>query len=162
MPGPHVHAVVVMNQGRVVQRGSPEQLFEYPRTAYVGYFIGSPSMNFLPAGTDGGSLVFAGSKLRSGYDAAELPPGTLEIGVRAEYLEFTSEPGENTLAAKVTGLLNQGSVRVVTLLVAGAPAKVSITRVSPRRPIPRAAATSARSPPTRRTVAGTSAGRSPT
>ncbi len=123
--------VVVMNHGRVVQRGSPEQLFEYPRTAYVGYFIGSPAMNFLPAGADGGSLVFAGSKLRSGYDAAKLPPGKLEIGVRAEYVEFVSEPGENTLAARVTGLLNQGSVRVVTLLVAGAPAKVSITRGQP-------------------------------
>ncbi|MDO8485476.1 MAG: ABC transporter ATP-binding protein [Candidatus Limnocylindrales bacterium] len=123
--------VVVMNQGRVVQRASPEQLFEYPRTAYVGYFIGSPAMNFLPAGTDGGSLVFAGSKLRSGYDAATLPPGKLEIGVRAEYVEFVSEPSENTLAAKVTGVLNQGSIRVVTLLVAGEPAKVSITRGQP-------------------------------
>jgi glycerol transport system ATP-binding protein len=120
-----------MNHGRVVQRGSPEQLFEYPETAYVGYFIGSPAMNFLPAGSDGNSLLFAGSKLRSGYDAATLRPGKLEIGVRAEYVEFAPEPGENTLAATVTGVLNQGSVRVVTLLVGGAEAKVSVTRGQP-------------------------------
>ena len=123
--------VVVMNHGQVVQRGSPEQLFEYPQTSYVGYFIGSPSMNFLPAEADSGSLVFAGSKLRSAYDAAKLPSGKLEIGVRAEYLQFMSEPGENTLTAQVTGILNQGSVRVVTLLVAGAPVKVTITRGEP-------------------------------
>ena len=50
--------VVVMTNGRVVQRGSPEELFEYPRTTYVGYFIGSPAMNLFPASTDGTALVF--------------------------------------------------------------------------------------------------------
>ena len=39
--------VVVMNQGRVVQIGTPQQLFERPEDAFVGYFIGSPSMNML-------------------------------------------------------------------------------------------------------------------
>ena len=123
--------VVVMNQGRVVQRGSPEELFEYPRTTYVGYFIGSPAMNLFPAGTEGGALVFGGSRLRSRYDAAALPPGKIQIGVRSEYLEFASGPAENTLAAKVSGVLDQGSIRVVALLVAGEPAKVSIPRGHP-------------------------------
>lgn len=123
--------VVVMNQGQVVQRGSPEELFEYPQTTYVGYFIGSPAMNLLPATAIGGSLVFAGTRLRTPYDVGTLPPGKLELGVRAEYLEFVSEADENTLAATVTGVLNQGSVRVVTLLLGGGSAKVTITRGEP-------------------------------
>lgn len=41
--------VVVMHEGRVVQMGTPEELFETPAHTFVGYFIGSPGMNFLPA-----------------------------------------------------------------------------------------------------------------
>ena len=120
--------VVVMSEGRVVQRGSPEELFEYPRTTYVGYFIGSPAMNLFPASIDGDGLVFGGTKLRSSYDPARLPAGRIEVGVRPEYLELTTEPGENTLAARVTGILDQGSVRVIALEVAGHPAKASVAR----------------------------------
>jgi len=123
--------VVVMSDGRVVQRGSPEELFEYPRTTYVGYFIGSPGMNLFAAGVDGSNLVVGGSRLRSGYDAAALPAGTTQVGVRAEYLEVVDEPAENTLPATVSGVLDQGNIRVVTLTVAGEPAKVSIPRNHP-------------------------------
>lgn len=120
--------VVVMSAGRVVQRGSPEELFEYPRTTYVGYFIGSPAMNLFTASADGTELVFGGTRLRSNYDVAALPPGQVQVGVRPEYLELVSESGENTVAARVTGILDQGTVLVVALLVAGEPARLSIPR----------------------------------
>ena len=41
--------VVVMHDGDVVQTGTPEELFERPDHTFVGYFIGSPGMNVLPA-----------------------------------------------------------------------------------------------------------------
>ena len=41
--------VVVMTRGRAVQMGSASDLFERPRHTFVGHFIGSPGMNFLPA-----------------------------------------------------------------------------------------------------------------
>ena len=41
--------VVVMTRGRAVQVGSAEALFERPAHTFVGHFIGSPGMNFLPA-----------------------------------------------------------------------------------------------------------------
>ena len=40
--------VVVMTHGEVVQVGTPEALFEAPAHRFVGHFIGSPGMNFLP------------------------------------------------------------------------------------------------------------------
>jgi len=55
-------------------------------------------------------------------------PSKVGVGVRPEYLELVSEPGENTLAASVTGTLDQGGVRVVALSVAGQPARLSIPR----------------------------------
>ncbi|MEM7642079.1 MAG: ABC transporter ATP-binding protein, partial [Pseudomonadota bacterium] len=41
--------VVVMHNGRVVQQGTPQELFERPAHTFVGYFIGSPGMNVLDA-----------------------------------------------------------------------------------------------------------------
>src|SRR5690554_4722009 len=40
--------VVVMNQGRIEQVGSPNELYHKPATRFVASFIGSPAMNFLP------------------------------------------------------------------------------------------------------------------
>ena len=41
--------VVVMHDGRVVQSGTPAELFDKPEHTFVGYFIGSPGMNIVPA-----------------------------------------------------------------------------------------------------------------
>src|SRR5258706_6616293 len=40
--------VVVMHDGRVVQSGTPAELFDKPAHTFVGYFIGSPGMKILP------------------------------------------------------------------------------------------------------------------
>ncbi len=41
--------IVVLNEGRVEQVGSPMQLYNNPSNRFVAGFIGAPSMNFLPA-----------------------------------------------------------------------------------------------------------------
>src|SRR6195256_735798 len=40
--------VVVMNDGRIDQVGTPHELYHRPKTRFVAGFIGSPAMNFLP------------------------------------------------------------------------------------------------------------------
>ena len=45
--------VMVMYEGRLVQTGTPQELFENPSHKFVGYFIGCPGMNFLPVEVDG-------------------------------------------------------------------------------------------------------------
>ena len=45
--------VVVMYEGEIVQIGSPQDLFENPEHRFVGYFIGSPGMNFLDCTLEG-------------------------------------------------------------------------------------------------------------
>ena len=52
--------VIVMYDGRIVQVGSPQELFERPHHTFVGYFIGSPGMNILPARVDGHTATVAG------------------------------------------------------------------------------------------------------
>jgi glycerol transport system ATP-binding protein len=45
--------VIVMYEGAIVQIGTPQELFENPSHKFVGYFIGSPGMNFLPCKIEG-------------------------------------------------------------------------------------------------------------
>lgn len=41
--------VVVMRDGKVEQRGSPTEVFDYPTSKYVAEFIGQPEMNVVPS-----------------------------------------------------------------------------------------------------------------
>jgi ABC-type sugar transport system ATPase subunit len=42
--------IAVLNEGRLEQAGTPEEVYEQPANAFVGGFIGSPGMSFLPSG----------------------------------------------------------------------------------------------------------------
>src|SRR5450432_4700569 len=48
--------VAVMRDGEILQTGSARELFDAPRHTFVGYFIGSPGMNLIPAEAEGGAL----------------------------------------------------------------------------------------------------------
>src|SRR6476660_2126620 len=52
--------VVVMHDGRVVQSGTPAELFDKPAHTFVGYFIGSPGMNIVPAEVRGREARISG------------------------------------------------------------------------------------------------------
>ncbi len=84
--------VVVMYDGRVVQIGTPEELFEKPAHTFVGYFIGSPGMNVLPASVSGNIARVDGHEvpLGAGYNS---PQGKVEIGVRPEYCTLSATHG---------------------------------------------------------------------
>ncbi len=85
--------VVVMYEGDVVQMGTPQELFERPAHTFVGYFIGSPGMNVIPAHVDGTQAYIEGStvKLAQGYEG--ISGSNVEIGVRPEFT-YLSENGE--------------------------------------------------------------------
>ena len=84
--------VVVMYDGRVVQIGTPQELFDKPQHTFVGYFIGSPGMNVIPATVDGTTATVHGMPvdLGAGYGAVD---GKVEIGVRPEFVTLTEGEG---------------------------------------------------------------------
>jgi multiple sugar transport system ATP-binding protein len=41
--------IVVLKDGIIEQVGTPEEVYNHPRTIFVASFIGSPTMNFIPA-----------------------------------------------------------------------------------------------------------------
>ncbi len=82
--------VVVMYDGRVVQMGTPEELFETPAHTFVGYFIGSPGMNLFDAEVSGTTARLNGVTLPLGAAYAPVT-GRTQIGIRPEYVLLGDE-----------------------------------------------------------------------
>ncbi|SNR37360.1 ABC transporter ATP-binding protein [Puniceibacterium sediminis] len=101
--------VVVMFDGRVVQIGTPEELFEKPAHTFVGYFIGSPGMNVLPATVNGNVAVIDGHEVPLGarYTSRQ---GKVEIGVRPEYCKLSETQG---LPVKIRRIEDVGRHKIV-------------------------------------------------
>jgi len=106
--------VVVMNEGVVVQIGTPQELFERPAHTFVGYFIGSPGMNLFEAQVEGTKAVLAFTRFELGR-AYPLNGGAVRIGVRPEHVRL----GDHGLPARVTRVEDVGRHRIVRLQMAG-------------------------------------------
>ncbi|MCZ4254255.1 sn-glycerol-3-phosphate ABC transporter ATP-binding protein UgpC [Sulfitobacter sp. G21635-S1] len=73
--------MIVMNAGRADQIGAPLEVYANPATEFVAGFIGSPPMNFLPAGL-----------------ATDAPEGAKTLGIRPENLALA---GQGTRATAI-------------------------------------------------------------
>src|SRR5947208_4601877 len=112
--------VVVMHDGRVVQSGTPAELFDKPAHTFVGYFIGSPGMNIVPAQVKGREARIDGHviALTRGYDT--LPPGaTIEVGVRPEFVSV-APPAPELLTASIDRLDDLGRIRFARVRIGDA------------------------------------------
>ncbi|WP_433528893.1 ABC transporter ATP-binding protein [Micromonospora sp. CA-263727] len=122
--------VVIMRGGAVQQVGPPQELYDHPSNLFVAGFIGSPSMNFLPARVEEGKLRTAlgdvpiGDRIRrelEGADAAR----ELILGIRPEHFEDADLVDEETrrrgleFTAPVDIVESMGSDKYVYLTVEG-------------------------------------------
>jgi len=106
--------VVVMTRGRAVQVGSASDLFERPKHTFVGNFIGSPGMNFLPAKAQGDTILVGGHVLRGRTNPALASAGDFTLGVRPEYVQL-AQPGQaDALPAKVRKAQDIGTYWLLT------------------------------------------------
>lgn len=76
--------IVVMNEGRIEQVGSPIELYDSPANRFVAGFIGSPQMNFLPVTSVGGEHTLPQGKIT----LPNLPADVSEVGVRPEHVRI--------------------------------------------------------------------------
>lgn len=76
--------IVVLNEGRVEQVGSPMDLYHRPRTEFVAGFIGSPSMNCLDVSIENGRVACGGQVLRQPAAVA----GAARLGIRPEHAQI--------------------------------------------------------------------------
>ena len=77
----------ILNEGRLIQVGTPRDIYENPTSLYVAARLGQPAINVIPVG-----LLPNGAA----------PPGTTTIGARTEHFRIAKaangeEPGDRRL-----------------------------------------------------------------
>ncbi len=108
--------VVVMHDGRVVQIGTPQDLFERPGHTFVGYFIGSPGMNLLDAEIDGATARIGETVIDLGAVYPALS-GRVQIGIRPEFVRLTD--AASGLPVELRRIEDVGRHRILRLSHAG-------------------------------------------
>ncbi len=107
--------VVVMRGGLIQQVGTPADVYNRPANLFVAGFVGSPSMNLLPARATAGGLEIEGFRL-AGFDAP--PDMALMLGVRPEDVAL-APAGAGDLDGVVYMFELTGDAVLVTLDVGG-------------------------------------------
>ena len=83
--------IILINSGVIEQHGTPEELYNYPATAFTGSFIGNPPMNILTPDT----------QLLQACPSILLPSVDLTapylLGIRPEDIEISSHTGMECL-----------------------------------------------------------------
>lgn len=115
--------VGVLDHGKLVQFGTPRDIYEAPVSIYAASRLGQPRINILPAD------VFAGA-----------PPGAVSIGLRPE--QISQGAGEESLVKRVEHLGDQTRLHLyfknhdlITVTTPHTPLKAGdIIKIQPRRP----------------------------
>ncbi len=91
--------VAVLKKGILQQVASPRELYEQPINLFVAGFIGSPSMNFLPATLDNNVLRTSVGDIRIPEEKAAKAAGkkVVLVGIRPEFFEDASLVEESKL-----------------------------------------------------------------
>ncbi|TDB81011.1 ABC transporter ATP-binding protein [Micromonospora sp. KC721] len=122
--------VVIMRGGAIQQVGPPQELYDHPYNLFVAGFIGSPSMNFLPAAVEDGKLrttlgdVPIGERIRRQLEGADAPR-ELILGIRPEHFEDAELVDDDTrrrgleFTAPVDIVESMGSDKYVYFTVEG-------------------------------------------
>ncbi|MGO4439764.1 ABC transporter ATP-binding protein [Rhizobium sp. RAF56] len=109
--------VVVMYDGQIVQIGTPAELFERPSHTFVGYFIGSPGMNVMPATLDGQTVSVGGETLSLDYAPKVAPSDKVELGIRPEFIRI----GREGMPVSISRVDDIGRQKIVRASFAGQP-----------------------------------------
>jgi len=108
--------IAIMNQGRIEQIGTPQEIYDRPRTMFVADFIGAPPMSFLgvQAAPQRGDR-----SIRIDGVAVEMPEvfedraeGRFMLGVRPENVSFADA---SMLRGRVIGAEYLGTTQIVTV-----------------------------------------------
>jgi multiple sugar transport system ATP-binding protein len=111
--------VGVLNRGRIIQTGTPQEIYNNPRDTYVASFVGSPPMNLIDGQLVGGRAVMAPATFELPLPGGEKTSGAadgrpLVFGIRPEDLHLESGAPVEALVHEVE---NHGVEKILTLRV---------------------------------------------
>ncbi|MBL8574918.1 MAG: ABC transporter ATP-binding protein [Hyphomicrobiaceae bacterium] len=99
--------VALMDEGRIVQLGTPSELYHDPADLRVARFIGSPGINVLPGRVDAAGIEVGTAMLPLRTDAPVA--GMVQVGLRPETLTLEPVAGAPVLKARLQTVENLGA-----------------------------------------------------
>ncbi|MFB6081674.1 MAG: ABC transporter ATP-binding protein [Halanaeroarchaeum sp.] len=115
--------LIIMNDGKVQQVGSPDEVYHEPTNRFVGGFIGSPSMNFVDVSVEDGLVVpvddideFSlrlSDRVAARYEDYE----HVELGVRPQYFDVHTSETEDAIEGDVEVTEPLGDEQLVDVVV---------------------------------------------
>jgi sulfate/thiosulfate transport system ATP-binding protein len=103
--------VVVMDKGRIEQAGTPQQVYDHPRTPFVHEFIGESIV--VPVIVEAGDVRFDGRS--TGLDPRGAPNGKALLFARPFEVTILPSSGENQLTGTVTRIHGIGAARRIEI-----------------------------------------------
>lgn len=115
--------LLIINEGRLQQIGTVEEVWNRPANKFVAYFIGEPTMNFIPGKVETAQQVIiptSGGKRAFSFEPHTLPEqyvgAEVTIGVRPQQIEVSREGNRtNTIPGVVKIVEFQGDRTVLTV-----------------------------------------------
>jgi len=105
--------VVLMEIGKLSQKGRPEDLYQFPANTFAAKFIGTPPLNLLPLIPHAsGGMAFTADPARRRICASDLGEGGC-FGVRPEHLQLSDTACVHSLPVKITSEDYHGSDTIV-------------------------------------------------
>lgn len=99
--------IAILKDGRLLQCGSPHEIYEYPQSRFAADFIGV--MNFLPARVSQGRLLAQTGAPITADIPAELTEGAEAVAaVRPERLHLGRKDGDNSLPGTIRAMAYHG------------------------------------------------------
>jgi len=90
-------AIVVMNDGRIEQVGSPMELFNNPANTFVAGFLGSPPMNQMKGVLTETGAMIDGTELKLNGKINGHAGRDVIVGVRPEHVTLSPDAGTSAL-----------------------------------------------------------------
>ena len=80
--------IAVLNEGRVIQIGTPNDIYDRPATTFVATLVGTPRINLFKAARDNGTVLIENSELH--IPSSGNTPAQFLLGIRPEDVKPTS------------------------------------------------------------------------
>jgi putrescine transport system ATP-binding protein len=112
------HRMAVMDQGRIVQVGTPAEIYEQPNSRYVASFVGDVNLiegRLTASGPAGSAIDAAGVKLAMAQRLDAAAGATVWVALRPEKMHIARErpaAADNCVAGRVAEIAYLGNVSV--------------------------------------------------
>ena len=118
--------IIIMNEGQIMQEGTPYDIYHHPANLFVAEFIGDPRINLFSGQIDGGQLVCDDLALPLPDDLVARG-GTLVASIRPESILVSDKAKAKSLEVIVENVQPTGADTIIQVLAGKTPITVLLS-----------------------------------